>query len=463
MNATFEAKVEYPILTKVTGTLDYMSLKIIKDELKANAASINSDLGGGTHGHLGLVMDPIEYALISNVPYDRLTQPPPLIIAPGTTQYNATREREDHKEAVRLYREMIALEKYLTKLISHAIPSTFLKSFRNRSSNAITTTIPIILSALFQTYGLIPEEELLTKENNLRAKVFDIVEPLIILYNEVEDLQELAVAAQNPYSDPQIINLGIKLIKNMCDFEKGLTTWYDLPLADQTWIRFKTHFNTAQNSLRRVRGPTMQSGILSQQANILSTKIMSEIQHERTEYLNAVSASEARILHALDSSTPPIIEEPSTITTPTQQSLNATTSDTVVLEVLKLLKEIKDDMRQSKTNNNNRNNNNNNSRRNNNNNNNNDRSQNNNNNRRQHNNNRNNNNRNNNNNNRRSGNADENPRQTQQFRYNTSKYCFSCGGGNHIGKYCDFKKPGHKNNATFKDKMGGCTDFCQQV
>ena len=152
----------------------------------------------------------------------------------------------------------------------------------------------------------------------------------------------------------------------MCNLEKGLTTWYNLPLADQTWIRFKTHFNTAQNSLRRVRGPTMQSGILSQQANILSTKIMSEIQHERTEYLNAVSASEAQKLHALDSSTPPIMEEPSTITTPTQQSLNATTLDTVVLEVLKLLKEIKDDMRQTKTNNNNRNNNNNNNRQNNN-------------------------------------------------------------------------------------------------
>lgn len=59
----FETKVEYPVLTKAAGLLDYMSLKIIKDKLKANASSIDSILGRGMHEHLGLVMNPMEYAL----------------------------------------------------------------------------------------------------------------------------------------------------------------------------------------------------------------------------------------------------------------------------------------------------------------------------------------------------------------------------------------------------------------
>ena len=96
------------------------------------------------------------------------------------------------------------------------------------------------------------EEELLMEENNLRANVFDIVQPLIILFNKVEDLKELALASNNPYSDSQILKIGIKLIKNMCDFDKDLQTWYDLPIGDQTWIRFKGHFTQAQTSLRRV-------------------------------------------------------------------------------------------------------------------------------------------------------------------------------------------------------------------
>ena len=94
-----------------------------------------------------------------------------------------------------------------------------------------------------------PKEQLLQEEASLRAKVFEITEPLIILYNEVEDLQALAVAATIPYLDAQIINLGIKLIKNMNNFDKSLTSWYNLPIADRTWIRFKSHFTLAQSSL----------------------------------------------------------------------------------------------------------------------------------------------------------------------------------------------------------------------
>ena len=41
------------------------------------------------------------------------------------------------------------------------------------------------------------------------------------MYNEIEDLQDLAVAASLPYSDRQILNIGITLIKNMNEFEKA--------------------------------------------------------------------------------------------------------------------------------------------------------------------------------------------------------------------------------------------------
>ena len=188
MNLDLENKFEYPILTKVHGILDYASLKIIKDELKSNATSIHSNLGGGANGHLGLIMDPIEYVLLLQIPYTRPLHPTPLIIVPGTTQHESNRLRDDHKEALRLFREMTALEKCLLKLLSQAIPAPYLKPFRNHNSNAIDANIPTILTTLFQTYGIVPEEQLLQEEASLRAKVFEITEPLIILYNEVEDL-----------------------------------------------------------------------------------------------------------------------------------------------------------------------------------------------------------------------------------------------------------------------------------
>ena len=59
---------EYSVLTKVQGSPTYESLKKIKDELEANAATVPSDLGGGGHEHLRLVLTTIEYNFIFGDP-----------------------------------------------------------------------------------------------------------------------------------------------------------------------------------------------------------------------------------------------------------------------------------------------------------------------------------------------------------------------------------------------------------
>lgn len=102
----------FPVLFKTGDTLTYTPLKLIKDQLKANASSVSSELGG-RNGHLGLVLTPREYALCSVVPYVRHLNPSPLVIPAGMPAHAATRMRKDHKEQKRLFREMINLEQLL--------------------------------------------------------------------------------------------------------------------------------------------------------------------------------------------------------------------------------------------------------------------------------------------------------------------------------------------------------------
>ena len=138
------------------------------------------------------------------------------------------------------------IEQSLIKQLGQELPELYLRSFRNEHTNTITTDIPTLLEHLFTTYGAIEPEELQEKVDTLRQKVFEIAEPLIIMYNEVNELQDLATASGNPFTPKQLIAIGIQLIKNLNDFEKGLTTWYDLLPAQQTWPRFQTHFETAR-------------------------------------------------------------------------------------------------------------------------------------------------------------------------------------------------------------------------
>ena len=93
---------EYPELTKVHERPNYELLRKIKNELKANAARVTTSLGGGAHGHLGFVLTPAEYALVSAVPYVRPGPPGALVLpaGPGITNLHQEVARDNHKEAV---------------------------------------------------------------------------------------------------------------------------------------------------------------------------------------------------------------------------------------------------------------------------------------------------------------------------------------------------------------------------
>ena len=75
--------------------------------------------------------------------------------------------------------------------------------------NTITTDIPTLLEHLFPTYGAVEPEKLKENKGILQQKVFNITNPLIIMYNEVKEIQLLATTFGNPFSPVQQVNLDI--------------------------------------------------------------------------------------------------------------------------------------------------------------------------------------------------------------------------------------------------------------
>ena len=51
--------------TPIQGEPTYKALKRLKNELRANASSVDCDLGGGDHGYLGLILTEEEYTRIA--------------------------------------------------------------------------------------------------------------------------------------------------------------------------------------------------------------------------------------------------------------------------------------------------------------------------------------------------------------------------------------------------------------
>ena len=57
---------QYPELTRIHGELTTVALLTLRKRVKANALTIFTTLGGGAHGHLGLIVDATTYATIPN-------------------------------------------------------------------------------------------------------------------------------------------------------------------------------------------------------------------------------------------------------------------------------------------------------------------------------------------------------------------------------------------------------------
>jgi hypothetical protein len=85
-----EVFFEHPDLSRIIGIPTYETLHTLNQELKSNAISVHSNLGGGQHGHLGLVISPNAYALLSNMPYARPGYPAPLAIPQNASHHLQT-------------------------------------------------------------------------------------------------------------------------------------------------------------------------------------------------------------------------------------------------------------------------------------------------------------------------------------------------------------------------------------
>ena len=394
---------QYPELTKIHGEPTYETLQVLKDQLKSNATSVTSHLGGGANGHLGLILTNAEYARITLARYNEPQFPVLTIPVPATGPVISQANRE-FVEAMRTYREVIDIKKSLVKQIVAAVDPVYLRTLRNDDTHSITYAIPLILEYLFHRYGKVTPDKLSTKEIEVRSFVYNLRDPLVSLFDQVEDLKKLAIAAQMPYTNLQIINFGVQLIRNTHDFQDGLKSWYDTPIANQTWMNFKMHFEDEHDKLKLIRGETMKHAGFHQ-ANHVASQVMEEVQSVQHSVLQLLQCQETN-----KENTPPPPEIP-------EQKANAVTpTDSTMLmqmEMLKLIKSLQQEVSNLKNNNNTNNENRN------------------------------------------------NP--NYRGRTVTNRYCWTHGATNHSSKDCRFKRQNHKDEATFSNKMDGSTRYCKDT
>ena len=104
---------EHPELSRIIGKPNTATLITLQAEIRDNAQSVQTILGGGGNGHLGLVCSNETYQeLVPGVkPYLRPDNPGPLDLDQDNrlTQYQIAQECDQHAKAIQLFRKVLCV------------------------------------------------------------------------------------------------------------------------------------------------------------------------------------------------------------------------------------------------------------------------------------------------------------------------------------------------------------------
>jgi hypothetical protein len=297
-----ELYFEFTDLTKVQGEPDSESLYRLRNELKANAQSVYSNLSDGLHGHLGLVLPPTQYALITNVPFVRPTHPGLLAIPPGTTAPMIAVMKDAHTEQLRLFKEVTGVEKALIQQMVRAIDPPYLAALRDRASNSLRGTVSQVLEHLNTVYGRVSPQMLENREQELRTMLYNAKFPIDMVFNAVEDFVDFTTLALQPITQKQTISKAYIIINKTGRFKQAITEWNRRPDVQKTWITFKDHFRQAHQEFRETTDVTLEESELQRNNAHLVQQVVDGIQSSIVTDESTITAESNAIIQQMANS-----------------------------------------------------------------------------------------------------------------------------------------------------------------
>ena len=157
---------KYPVPTPIYGKPTNKILKRLEQELRVNASSVETDLGGGNHGILGLFLSNLEYAKILPTPtwFVAPTWPGALVINSAATAVEAIHAKEMYHEQIRLFRECKNAEKDLLRHAQNALEHKCIELLINKDTGLVELDMPSVLLYLDTNYEKVPSEGVKSKE-----------------------------------------------------------------------------------------------------------------------------------------------------------------------------------------------------------------------------------------------------------------------------------------------------------
>ena len=174
------------MVTKIHGQPTNQDLTILEKELIAILANIPTTLGGGNHGHAGILMDPARYLLTTGVPFANPVNPGnyPANVPGNAAAGVQARAEAEHKEEVKEYEtfQVQGVVQATKDIILEAVDHEYLLEIEDEILGLLNQMPTDILNHLQNRGGALDFAD----RKTLLAKKWDASEVPQLYFNQVE-------------------------------------------------------------------------------------------------------------------------------------------------------------------------------------------------------------------------------------------------------------------------------------
>jgi hypothetical protein len=244
----------------------------MQKETYANLGSVSTTLGGGVHGHIGMVMPNAEYITISTGGAPYIAPDAPLTPVYGGTAAQIANQQQAYSEERKEYTKYSDLSDQIKKMLLAAVPHQFLRPLNLPTLGFAGVNPRQIMDHLVNTYGTILESDLTTNLEQLQVP-WNPDTPIESLVHRAEFRRVFAARGEDSITDATYIRCLIIVLTKSGIFKQAIDEWEKKPKADKTVANLETHFTEAyQHRLNKLQQGT-KDVLAANKATTDTTKI----------------------------------------------------------------------------------------------------------------------------------------------------------------------------------------------
>ena len=294
VRADVRDEVRKETVTKIHGQPTNKDLTILEKELIAILANIPTTLGGGNHGHAGILMDPARYLLTAGVPFVNPANPGnyPAGVAANAAAGVRARAEAQHKEEVKEYETFQGVTQATKDIIMEAVDHEYLLEIEDEILGFLNETPISIMNHLKNRGGALDFADTKTLLAE-RDGEWDASEVPQIYFNRVEKaIQGLTRAGINSDLNERR-DMALFYLKATGEFDAAVREWENKPTADKTWQNIKTFISTEyarENKQNKLTAKNFKANMIQEQAEA-TEELIAALTEKHTEQMETLIKS----------------------------------------------------------------------------------------------------------------------------------------------------------------------------